>query len=282
MADKTFDQAARIAGIGKPNEPDPFNNCKPGSSFREAVCINADRIYDSCGDKDCLEDLVVSFTDAVQPIVDNAYSIKAKCAEVLDVCMTVEPVPFHKGFYSVDMTFYFLIRLVACTSPLASPTEICGTATFCKKVVLFGSEGGVKTFTNDQNVNLDPVDSSALPKVTVQVAEPMILSSCIRECPEYPIDCCCNIPKNICDCFDGSFENVMPQRIVTISLGLFSIVQMERQVQMMIPVYDFCVPKKECTNTSDNPCDVFKKIKFPIDEFFPPRELECDKDDCCR
>ena len=31
---------------------------------KEAVCINAGRIYDSCSDKDCLEDLRVYFTTA--------------------------------------------------------------------------------------------------------------------------------------------------------------------------------------------------------------------------
>ena len=31
--------------------------------FKEAVCIDAGRIYDSCGDKDCLEDLRVYFTE---------------------------------------------------------------------------------------------------------------------------------------------------------------------------------------------------------------------------
>ena len=27
-----------------------------GNAFKEAVCIDAGRIYDSCSDKDCLED----------------------------------------------------------------------------------------------------------------------------------------------------------------------------------------------------------------------------------
>ena len=30
--------------------------------FKEAVCIDAGRIYDSCTDKDCLTDLQVFFT----------------------------------------------------------------------------------------------------------------------------------------------------------------------------------------------------------------------------
>jgi hypothetical protein len=39
---------------------------------------------------------------------------------------------------------------------------------------------------------------------------------------------------------------------------------------MLIPAYDFCVPTKECSCDDEDPCDAFKKIGFPIDEFFPP------------
>lgn len=220
------------------------------------------------------------FTDCTQPIIDNAYSVKPTSIDVLNVFMNVEPVPFHKGFYSVDMTYFFQVKLNAYTSPLSAPSEVCGLATFCKKVVLFGSEGSVKVFTNDQNKNEGSHGSKFLPKVVVQVAEPMVLSSCIRECPEMPMDGCCNIPNTVLNHFNGNFECVLPQRIVEISIGLFSIVQMERQVQIMVPIYDFCIPDKECPTTSDNPCDVFRKIKFPIDEFFPPRIGDCDDAGC--
>ena len=81
------------------------------SCFKEAVCIDAERIYDSCSDKDCLEDLQVFFSDKTQPIIDKAASIKCKKVKVLNVCVDVESVPFNKGFYSVDMTFYFLVEL---------------------------------------------------------------------------------------------------------------------------------------------------------------------------
>ena len=34
------------------------NGCPPESAtFKEAVCIDAGRVYDSCCDRDCLEDL---------------------------------------------------------------------------------------------------------------------------------------------------------------------------------------------------------------------------------
>ncbi len=69
-----------------------------------------------------------------------------------------------------------------------------------------------------------------------------------------------------------------PSRMILVTLGLFSIVQLERSVQMMVPAYDYCVPDKECVSTSDDPCELFKRIKFPVNEFFPPRlaELDCD------
>ena len=215
------------------------------------------------------------FTDATQPIIDEAYLVKPKSVEVMDVVMSVEPVPFHKGFYSVDMTFYFLVTLAVHNSPLSNATEVTGVCTFCKKVVLFGSEGSVKTFSNIQNENSSSVNPQALPKVTVQIAEPMLLSSCSKESVDIASEwCSCSLPSSICSCFEGSFENVLPQRNVFISIGIFSIVQIERQVQMMVPVYDYCIPEKECTNTSENPCDVFKNIEFPINEFFPSRETD--------
>ena len=48
------------------------------NGFKEAVCINAGRIYDSCSDKDCLEDLQVYFTPLNQSIIDNSTAVKCK------------------------------------------------------------------------------------------------------------------------------------------------------------------------------------------------------------
>lgn len=263
------------------------NNCCHGSdvgdSFKEAVCIDAARIYDSCGDKDCLADLRVYFTDRTQPIIDSAYTIKPKCVDVLNVFLDVEPVPFNKGFYSVDITYFFGVKLDAYTSPVNPPTVVCGLATASKKVILYGSEGSVKIFTNDQNCQ-ESTGPKYLPKARVQVAEPMLLASELKECVDSHLDCCVSIPCAVANQFEGSFECVLPQRIVNVTIGLFSIVQLERQVQMMIPIYDFCIPEKGCTTTSDDPCDIFQKIQFPVDQFFPPRvdDLGNDSDCGCR
>ena len=68
------------------------NDC---TCFKEAVCIDAERIYDSCSDKDCLEDLQVFFSDKTQPIIDKAASIKCKKVKVINVCVDVELSLIH-------------------------------------------------------------------------------------------------------------------------------------------------------------------------------------------
>ena len=54
-----------------------------------------------------------------------------------------------------------------------------------------------------------------------------------------------------------------------VSVGIFTIVQLERNVQMLIPAYDFCIPHKECVSSSEDPCELFSSIDFPTSEFFP-------------
>ena len=47
---------------------------------------------------------------------------------------------------------------------------------------------------------------------------------------------------------------------------------LERNVQILVPACNYCVPTKECiVSTEDNPCDIFNSIEFPTDEFFPPQ-----------
>ena len=66
-------------------------------------------------------------------------------------------------------------------------------------------------------------------------------------------------------------------------IGLFIIVQIVRNVQMLIPAYDFCIPEKECVTSSDNPCELFRRIEFPTNEFFPPRATDLgDGGRCCK
>ena len=96
---------------------------RPGANFKEAVCIDTNRVYDSVSDKNCLEDLQVTFPDEAQSIVNNCCSLKLKEVEVENVYMDVEPIPFNKGFYTVDITFFFqatffLLMVLAVFEPI--------------------------------------------------------------------------------------------------------------------------------------------------------------------
>lgn len=248
------------------------------NQFKESVCIDAYRVYDSCADKDCLENLRVNFSEAAQHVVDQATSVRAKNVNVITTYIDLEAIPFRKGYYSVDMTFFFEVELEAFVAPTVMPASISGLCVFNKKVVLYGSEGNVRIFTSDYVSNdsdIQNISSRNLPKATVQVADPVALSAKLcdpRDCSRQPQ---CRVPECICRRFGGEFvRSNSVSKAVAVTLGLFTIVQIERNVQMRIPAYDFCIPKKECVTSTDNPCDLFSRIEFPTEEFFPPRTLE--------
>ena len=238
--------------------------------FKEAVCINADRIYDSSSVKDCVRDLRVYFTDHDQPLVDQAVSVKCKGVEVVNVHLSVEEVPFNKGFYSVDMTFFFIVTLALVDTPLCDPKTVRGVAVHQKKVILYGSEGNVKTFASNQNSANTLRHDTNTPKAMLQVVDPICLSAKISEC-NAGCDLVCELPASVCCRFNGDFGSAAGCKGVFVTLGLFTIVQLQRMVQIMIPAYDFCIPDKECQTTTEDPCALFQKIQFPTDEFFPPK-----------
>ena len=250
--------------------------------IREAICVDTARVYDSCADKDCLADLRVYLTEGAQAIIDNATAIRCRGCEVINVYTDVEPVPFNRGYYSVDITFFFAVNVDAFSAPTAQPTAVTGLCVFAKKAILYGSEGSVKVFSSEYadgaEEQLPPVSTNPVAKV--QVAQPLCLDARLcRSC-----DCCNNIndarngiPQSICRYFGGTFRNADTERAVRATIGLFSIVQLERSVQMLIPAYDFCMPGKECSNDTETPCDSFRKIRFPVNEFFPPAESDAQE-----
>lgn len=262
--------------------------CVPecGTNFREAVCIHTDKIYDSCRDKDCLENIRVYLTPSGQDVVDRAISVKCTKAEVIWIFSDIESVPFNRGFYSVDLKYFFKITLAVFTG-VGHPCTIEGLATFEKKVILFGSEGNTKIF--ESRYKEDAFDSQLwrktnMPHAVVEVVEPIILGSKLVDVrsKNCGCNCCCDddfdlasVPASICRVFDDSLTLGGDTKRVFVSLGIFSIIKLERKTQLMIPCYDFCIPQKECVgSTDDSPCDLFERIDFPVDEFFPPERSE--------
>ncbi len=115
--------------------------------IREAVCIHTRKIYDSCRDKDCIEDL--RFYPKLQcvDVINRALSVKGGSAKLLYVYVDVEPVSFHRGFYTVDMRFFYHVTLQAYLS-CPAPVTVEGLCVFDKRAILFGSEGNAKIFSS--------------------------------------------------------------------------------------------------------------------------------------
>lgn len=259
-------------------------NCPTSSSsFKEAVCIDAGRVYDSCCDRDCITDLRCYFSPEDRQTVENAVSVRIKSAEVIDVNIDVEQVTFNRGFYSCDLTFFFLVCIDTFSAPHTCPSTVKGICFYTKKAILYGSEGNVKTYSNDY-ISDDGCGGRTVlggnsPKCVVQCVDPIALSAklgCAKNCCDLPGF----VPAKVCSAVGGAIDtSSCCNNTVYVTLGLFTIIQLIRNVQMLIPVYDFCIPEKQCSDSADTPCDVFRKIKFPTDDFFPPRP--CDADDDC-
>lgn len=113
------------------------------SSVREAVCIHTHKIFDSCRDKDCVEDLRFYPTASAQEVLSACQMVRGGTAELLYVYTDVEPVTFNRGFYSIDMRFFYRVTLqVGTGTPRCTEAE--GLCVFDKRVILFGSEGSAK------------------------------------------------------------------------------------------------------------------------------------------
>lgn len=254
------------------------NGCK------EAVCIDAGRVYDSCGDRDCVENMRVYFCERDQMLIDRAVAVRAKKVDVIHTYIDVEALPFNRGYYSCDITFYFEICLEVSTGHGVPCAEICGVGMYKKKVILYGSEGNVKVFCNEYNAEQSDkqiMPSKNMPRCCVQVADPVVLDVKlvdVCECKCCNCYCCCDIPETICHRYGSCFVEAEEGKAVIVTVGLFTIVQLIRKVQMLVPVYDYCLPNKDCSGNgrTDSPCEVFCKMNFPVNEFFPPVEGDND------
>ena len=245
--------------------------------IREAVCIHTKKIFDSCKDKDCIEDLRVYPTRGGQEVLDRAVSVKAGSAELLYAYIDVEPVTFNKGFYTVDVRYFYRITADAFVGA-ARPVEITGLAVFDKRAILFGSEGSAKVFTsrvNAQGEDLQGLPVTTAPTAVVESVDPIILGmKLVDVCQCRHSDHCCEIPACVCACFPEELVTSGDVHRLFVTLGQFSIIRLERDTQLLMPAYDYCMPEKECDCGCDcrqeDPCELFRKVQFPVGEFFPP------------
>lgn len=264
--------------------------CQP--SPREMVCIDTYRVLDSCRDKDCFEDVRVYLTCYGQELVDRGAAVRAKCARTVWAYIDIDPVPFNRGFYQLTVRMYVRIICEACVSP-GNVQEIEGIAVVEKKVILFGSEGNVSVFKSETGCSgfCPSRDrkgcsmSTNLPVAVLETVDPIILDSKVVS-PTVHHCCCCScsdIPEGVCCTVNGGelTDSDGGDKLV-VTLGIFSVIRIERPAQYLINAMEYCVPEKECREAKEtDPCRMFKQMAFPISEFCPPSAGSMSCQDTC-
>ena len=263
------------------------NGCGKGGENR-TVCIETNRILDSCRDRDCFENVRVFLTDLGQEIIEHTTQVRVKDACIAWTYIGIDPVQFNRGFYTVHIRFYIKLIFEACLCA-GQAREFDGLAVLEKQVVLFGGDSGVSIFRSSADGTAFCAEPQpcykdrSVPTAVVEAVEPIVLGTRVLEpvCPE-PVCCCCcacDVPQSIAGCLsaplcpdtcgDGGNSGGNGRRLV-VSLGIFSLVRLVRPSQYLINASEFVIPDKECVSaTPDNPCDLFRTMAFPISEFAP-------------
>ena len=150
--------------------------------------------------------------------------------------------------------------------------------------------GCAKVFTSrDSCLDKRTVCRCNIPHAVVEAVEPMILAAKIQE-----VSTCCRcdtdpdeIPGGILACFDDDLVLGGEKQRLYVTIGQFSIIRLERDTQLLIPTFDYCIPTKECGDvaglaTAQDACDLFAQVEFPMEEFFPGRNDTCiDPSESC-
>lgn len=242
--------------------------CRP-EDLTKALSIHTRKITDSCRDKDCIEDLRVYMTRESQNILDNAAGAKVRTAELLYTSVDVSPIAFNRNHYCIDLTFYYRIIADATVSS-CRPATLCGLAMFSKRAVLCGENSDVHVFSSDGRHSCGC--DSQMPTAVVEVLDPIVLSSrvtavCTQEAGTL------QLPEHVQSGSDDELVLSGDRQRLFVTLGQFSIIRLERDAQIVVPVLDYSIPTKECRDDpgccAEDPCEVFSRIPFPADSFTP-------------
>ena len=257
--------------------------CDAGD-ISQCMSIHTRKITDSCRDKDCIEDLQVYLTTGSQSLLDTAANARVRCAELITTYIDVEPVAFDRNHYCIDLTFYYRVLADAMVGN-TRPTTLYGLAVFTKRAVLCGEDSRAHIYRSTTRLGAYDGPSTFfanLPTAVVEVLDPMVLCSKIRDTDPCGCDAVnVQVPDAIKALFDEGLVISGGQRQLFVTLGQFSIVRLERDAQLVVPVLDYAIPCKECCDapgSGEDPCEMFSRIPFPAQQFSP---RNCDDSNDC-
>ena len=255
--------------------------CTTSGNTREMVCIETNRVLDSCRDRDCFESARVYLSNYGNEVLEHTGAIRTKSAKIIWTYIGIDPIQFNNGFYAVTIRFYVKLCFEACVG-CGHSQELEGIAVLEKRVILYGSESNVNVFKSGVCDDFCALPQPSccernVPTAIVEVVDPVILGTKIVEEPTQCTCCCCtkegDLPEAVCAGFDAPFDFMdgNGKRYLTVSLGIFSVVRIVRPAQYLIQATEYCIPEKECTPMEeDDPCHVFRTMPFPVGEFCAP------------
>ncbi len=248
--------------------------------------IDTYRIFDSCRQQDCLEDLLILLPEDGQAMVDSAATVRIRDVRIPWTQIDTEETPFHKGYYRVNIRYYFHCVL-ECSNGIGTGQETAGLAVYDRSMMLYGGTGRISSFSTD----LVPGKSgfrhaSRDPHIVLDVAEPVALrlssvdfdrsrsfGNCFCECDA--------VPQEIADEFSGRFAQAVPgNKVLFITLGLFSMIRIERPTQIIVPACDSSIPTGcgEYEFDDADPCTLFRSMEFPLTDFYPETNPEATRE----
>lgn len=242
------------------------------SDCQDTMSIHTRKITDACRDKDCIEDLRVYLTESSQTQLDNASSARVRCAELICADIEVEPVAFDRNHYCIEVRFFYRILADAVVGS-SRPVTLQGMATFSKRAVLCGEDSCAHIFSSDGTIGMEGITRRRAnnPIAVVEVLDPMILASQIREPGDGTMESV-TVPTCAESVFDEALVIGSTGRRLYVTLGQFSIIRLERDVQIVVGVVDYSLPAKQCCDSpgcTEDPCEMFSRIPFPENRFSP-------------
>ena len=249
-----------------------------GGQGGESFGIEASRILDACRDRDCFEDVRVFLTGVGEELIARTNNVRVKCAKLCGANIVTEPIQFNRGFYSVLIRFYVTMTFEVCV-PMGQAQEFEGVAVLDKRVVLFGGESNVSVFRSSDTEGFcarpDLVCCAKKdPEAVVEVVDPVVLGARIVDIGSQCRCCCncCDIPSSVADTVNGTLvgDGNGDGRVLAVSLGIFSVVRLVREGQLLVQGTEFCLPDKECCEPDEeNPCCTFRQRPVPTAAFCP-------------
>lgn len=290
------------------------NNNSCNCNTKSEDCIIAYKIYDQCRIQECLTGEMIGPARAAEntnccglPLREgdmivpppNAAAVSIRDLELAQIqILSKTPNAVRCGYWDVEVKYVFRYGLLFRTS---SGQRICcieATSSYTMSLTLFGSTSTDVVVTNDMFGGFDLCPGTG-PFVSVE-GKAVALAAVLRYPKVCNNNCCCNNCcgcnncgcNNCCcsnDCVDDCTcgccydENVMDSQpsSVCVTIGLYSIVKIFHQVNLVVPNCGICIPD-ECTGTASDgcPCDNFYELDFPMELFSPP--MKCDNDSCCK